>query len=144
MRRLWLLAPLFVAGFLWSDVLMGEAQKAEKTPSSKRAQLPPYYKGLGLTAKQRNEVLEIRRKYAAEIQELQQKIDELRDREKVDCASVLTAKQKARLKQILLGSDKDMDEKDIGKNNKKKEPAAKGKKIDKAAKDKPDPVEIKK
>jgi hypothetical protein len=105
MRRLGLILLLLVVGMLWGGFLIGDDKKSEKEPSSKRMQLPSYYKSLGLTTKQRSELLEIHRKYATEIQELQQKINDLKDRERVEFAKVLTAKQKARLKELLLGSD---------------------------------------
>ena len=126
MRRLGLIVPLCVVGMFWGGLLIGDDKKPDKEPSGKRFQLPSIYKSLGLTKKQRSEMEEIHRKYAAEIEALQQKINDLKARERGDYAKVLTAKQKARLKELLLGSD----EKATGDDN---ETAAKDKNKDKAA-----------
>jgi hypothetical protein len=82
---------------------MGEDKKTEKEPIIVKAQLPRYYKQLGLSTKQRNDIYKIRGKYAAEIEKLTQQINALKEQEKTDLENVLTAAQKARLKEIISG-----------------------------------------
>lgn len=147
MRRLGLLAPLCVAGFVWSSLLlMGQDKKTDKEPILVTKRLPTNYKSLGLTKKQQNEIYKIQAKYAAQRQELQRKLDELKEQEKDDYENVLTAAQKERLKEILLRSDRRKNKvaKEPEANVKKKDTVAKDKKKDKATKEIPAPVEIKK
>lgn len=146
MIRLWLLAPLCVVGILWSGFLMGEDKKKEAEPVIVTARLPTYYSKLGLSQRQRAQILKVRAKYSTEIEELQQKIKDLKDQEKVDCEKLLTAAQKARLKELLLGAGRNKigDDEDREAPNKIKEPVAKSKNKGADSKDKPAPVEIKK
>jgi hypothetical protein len=124
MRRLGLILPWCVLGMLWCGFLVGDDKKPDKEPSGKRFQLPSIYKSLGLTKKQRSEMEEIHRKHATEIEALQQKINDLRARERAEYAKVLTAKQKARLKELLLGSDeKSTDDNETSTKEKKKDKA---------------------
>jgi|SRR5579884_668918 len=120
MSRLWRIAPLLVVGMVWSGFLMGD-DKPE--PIVVRATLPSNYKQLGLTAKQKNEIYRIRAKYAAEIQELEQKIKELKKQEKLAYENVLTAAQKARLQEIR-SAKKDADDEDMPVTVEKKKTTA--------------------
>ncbi|HEY7327165.1 MAG TPA: hypothetical protein VH592_05985 [Gemmataceae bacterium] len=128
MFRLRFLAPLFVLCMIGTGFLMGDDKKE---PIIVTARLPTYYSRLGLTPKQNNEILKVRGKYAAEIQELKQKISDLQDQEKQDCEKLLTATQKARLREILGNSNrrKGVDDEDVPVNvDKKKSTASKDKK----------------
>lgn len=130
--------PLLVVGMFWSSLLMGEDKKTDKEPIIVSKRLPTYYNKLGLSTKQKNDIYRIRAKYDVEIQELQQKISELKDQQKTAYERVLTPSQKARLREILVGTDKGKggDDEDVPvKTTKKKGPEAK---------DKKGPVEIKK
>jgi hypothetical protein len=98
MLRLRFLAPLLVVGMMGTGFLMGD-DKSE--PIIVRPSLPNYYRLLGLTPKQKNEIYKVRAKYAAQIQELKQKISDLQDEEKTNCEKLLTAAQKDRLREIL-------------------------------------------
>ena len=82
---------------VWSGFLLGD-DKPE--PIVVRATLPANYKQLGLSTKQKNDIYKIRAKYAGEIQELEQKIKDLRKQEKFAYENVLTPAQKARLQEI--------------------------------------------
>ena len=146
MIRLRLVAPLCVVAMLCSGFLNGDDKKTDKEPIIVSARLPTYYSRLGLNQQQKTQILKVRAKYTAQIQELQQKINELKDQEKSDCENVLTDGQKARLKEILLGADKKKNGEDkvTEDKNKIKEPVAKDKKKGAENKDKPAPVEIKK
>jgi hypothetical protein len=53
MRRLGLILPLCVVGVLWGGFLVGDDKKPEKEPIIVKAQLPRYFKQLGLSDKQR-------------------------------------------------------------------------------------------
>jgi hypothetical protein len=120
MSRLWRIAPLLVVGMVWSGFLLGD-DKPE--PIVVRATLPSNYKQLGLSTKQRNDIYKIRAKYAAEIQELEQKIKDLRKQEKIAYENVLTAAQKARLQEIR-SAKKDAADEDLPVTVDKKKAAA--------------------
>jgi|YelNatPaOPRAMG01_1025707.scaffolds.fasta_scaffold152931_1 hypothetical protein len=124
MVRLRFVAPLLVVALFGSSLLMGD-DKVD--PIIVRVQLPPNYKQLGLTPKQKNDILKIRAKYAAEIQELEQKIKDLKKQEKTAYESVLTAAQKARLQEIRNGK-KEADDDAPVPVDKKKSATAKDKK----------------
>lgn len=106
MLRLRVMLPLLVVGVLSSGFLMGEDKKTDKEPIIVKAQLPRYYKQLGLSNKQRTDIYKIRGKYAAEIQKLTEQIAALKAQEKIDLENILSAAQKARLKEITGGVDK--------------------------------------
>lgn len=137
MLRLWLVVPLLVVGLLSSGLLMGEDKKTAKDPIIVSKRLPTYYNKLGLSPKQKNDIYRIRAKYETEIQELQQKIIELRDQQKSAFERVLTPSQKARLREILVGSDK-------AKVGDDEPPVKAAKKKGSEPKEKKGPVEIKK
>ena len=122
MSRLRLVAALFVAGLLSSGFLMGEDKKTDKEPIIVRAQpLPRYFKQLGLSDKQKNSIYSIQAKYSAEIKKLNEQIAALKEQSKADVENVLTAGQKARLREIRSGGpDKEKEIKDKPAEVKKK------------------------
>ena len=125
MLRLRFFAPLLVVVAVGGGFLMGD-DKAD--PIVVSVQMPKYYSKLSLSPKQRNEILKIRAKYASELQELEQKIRDLKKLEKRDYEKVLTAAQKSRLME-LLGGKKDNDDDDPPvQTDKKKSTVAKDKK----------------
>jgi Spy/CpxP family protein refolding chaperone len=107
MSRLCLLA-LFSAMFVLSGGLVGEAkQDAKKDPPAKvKGTLPANWKKLGLTDAQVQDIYKIQGKYAEEIDKLDAKIKELKSTRDKEMKTVLTAEQKKRLDEILLGKDK--------------------------------------
>jgi hypothetical protein len=114
MFRLRLVASMLVVGVLSSGFLMGEDKKTDREPIVVKAQLPRYFKQLGLSDKQKKTIYKIRGQYAVKIDELQQQIVALKEKEKSDVANVLTAAQKARLKELQPGGstrDKEIKEK---------------------------------
>lgn len=146
MIRLRLMVPMFVVGMFWSSFLLGEDKKTAKEPIIVSKRLPANYSKLNLSKQQKDKIYRIRGKYEVEIQELTEKISELREQEKADCEGVLTPEQLARYRQILLGSDRkgSTDAKNTEAKDKKKDMEAKNKKKDAAPKEKIAPSEIKK
>ncbi|HTV57074.1 MAG TPA: hypothetical protein VMI06_19435 [Terriglobia bacterium] len=143
MSRLWCIAPVLVVGVFGSGFLMGDDKKDTIFVN---VSLPAHYKNLSLSPKQKNEVYKIRGKYRAEIQELYEKISELREKEKLDCEKVLSATQKARLRELLVGKKQGADDEEEPpvKVEKKKGVVAKDQKKTADPKGKGGPVEIKK
>jgi hypothetical protein len=88
---------------VWGGFLVGDDKKSEKEPIIVKAQLPRYFKQLGLSDKQRQDIFKARAKYAVEIEKLTKQITALREQEKRDIENVLTDAQKARLRELLSG-----------------------------------------
>lgn len=133
MSRSWCVAPLLVVGMFWCSLLIGDDKKE---PIIVKASLPANFKQLGLTAKQKNEIYRIRAKYTVEVQELEQKIKDLKKQEKIAYERVLTPAQKARLQENR-NVRKNADDEDAPVQVDKKTTTAKDK-------SKGSPVEIKK
>ena len=109
MSRLCLLA-LFSAMFVLSGGLVGEAKqdpKKKDPPAKVKGTLPANWKKLGLTDAQVQDIYKIQGKYAEDIDKLDAKIKELKSARDKEMKTVLTAEQKKRLDEILLGKDKD-------------------------------------
>ncbi len=131
MYRLRFVVPLLVVGLLSSGFLLGQGKKTDKEPIIVSKRLPNNYKQLGLSTKQKNEIYRIHAKYAVEIEKLKQQLEALREQEKVDTENVLTAAQKARLREIRGGgsdSDKEVDKPTPAKNREIKDKPAQIKK----------------
>jgi hypothetical protein len=110
MLRLRFVALMLSVVLLSGGVLIGQDKKVgqdkkpdEKDPIIIKRQLPKNFSKLGLTDKQKKEVYKIRAKYAAKIEELNKQLKELKGKEKTDTENVLTAAQKARLKELNSG-----------------------------------------
>jgi hypothetical protein len=86
-------------GFLLGDDKKPDDPKVKGT-------LPPHFKALGLSEEQTQQVYKIQASYKAKIDDLEQKIKDLKAEEKAEREKVLTDAQKAKLKEILLGEDK--------------------------------------
>jgi Spy/CpxP family protein refolding chaperone len=81
----------------------------KKDDKKEKGQLPQYWKQLGLTDKQVQEVYKIQNKYSDEIDGLEAKIKELKEKSKKEANGVLTKEQKERLETIIkekAGTDK--------------------------------------
>jgi hypothetical protein len=109
MFRLRFLAPLFVVALVGSSFLMGQDRTGSVVG---RTTVPKPYSQLNLTPKQKNEILKIRSKYTAEILDLEDKIKDLKRKERAEFDKLLTATQKARLQQMRGGKDDDEDSDD--------------------------------
>lgn len=81
-------------------------EKKAEPPARVKGVLPPYWKKLGLSDAQVQDIYKVQNKYDAEIDKLQAKIDELKANRTKDMKAVLTAEQKKRLDEILTGKDK--------------------------------------
>lgn len=113
MIRLRLIAPLLAVGLLSGGFLVGQVKKDNaKEPIFITKRLPPYYNKLGLSEKQKKEIYKIRARYSAKIEELQQKIVELKEQSATDTENVLTPAQKARLRELVPASKRLPVEKD--------------------------------
>ena len=84
MTRNGLLAVLLTFGWLLAadDKKAGD-EKAD-TPARTRGQLPPGFKKLGLNDQQTQKIYKIHSEYRAKIDELEQKIRELRQQERAE------------------------------------------------------------
>ncbi len=80
-------------------------KKDDPTPKAK-GQLPANWKKLGLTDDQVQRIYKVQNKYDDEIDKLQAKIDEMKASKLKDSKAILTAEQKKRLEEILIGKDK--------------------------------------
>jgi hypothetical protein len=82
-----------------------EGDEEEASPKAKGRQAPPdpahrlpnFFSGLNITEDQREAIFKIQGKYHPQIQELQKKADDLRERQKSEVEDVLTAAQKRQL-----------------------------------------------
>jgi Spy/CpxP family protein refolding chaperone len=94
-----LLAILVLVGWL---AAADDKKADDKTDTAPRAKgtLPQGWKGLGLTDSQKSQIYTIQSNYRGKIEELEQKIRELRQQERAEALKVLTDAQKARLKEI--------------------------------------------
>jgi hypothetical protein len=77
-----------------------DSKKEEPTVVAVRASLPKGWKALGLTDKQKTEVLNARAKYAAKRRALEEQIKALKAEEMTALEKLLTDAQKQRLKEL--------------------------------------------
>lgn len=104
-----LLAGLFaLSGGLAGQNPKKDDPKAKKDdpPVKLKGFLPANFGKLGLSEDQKQQVYKIHNKYDTEIDKLEAKIVELKAEKAKEAKAVLTADQKKRLEDILLGKDK--------------------------------------
>ncbi len=111
MVRLRLGVFVLIAVMFAGNWLLGDDKKADDKDPPKSRTLPQHFKKLGLTDKQKDTVFTIMGKYHAKLDALDKEIKELKAAQKKDVEDVLTADQKARLRELRLG-ESDMDKKD--------------------------------
>ena len=92
---------LVSAGWLLGDDKKPDDKKGDDTKAT--ANLPPHYKALGLSDDQIKKVKTVQATYKSKIDDLEQKIKDLKAEEKLEREKILTDDQKTRLKQLLLG-----------------------------------------
>jgi TolA-binding protein len=81
------------------------AKKADKpSPAAADASLPTFYKKLGLTAMQKQEIAKVQAETREQVRALELKIQELRRKQKVEMEKVLTPEQLALLKGLRSGT----------------------------------------
>ena len=98
---------LFVSFLAGGWLLSGVGSRAADDPKPQpkfRGQLYAKWKDLGLTDEQKQRVYKIQSEYRIKIDELDKKIKALRREERSKAEEVLTAAQKARLKELLSGA----------------------------------------
>lgn len=78
------------------DAGASKTKTKAKAPDGARSmrRVPSYFGSLGLTSEQRDDIYAVNEKYVPQIQELQNKIEGLRERMMSDCEDVLTPAQK--------------------------------------------------
>ena len=107
-RSLLTAGALFVSFLAGGWLLSGVGSRAAddpKQPTTKfRGQLYAKWRELGLTDEQKQRIYKIQSEYRAKIDELEKKVKELRREERSKAEEVLTAAQKARLKELLSGT----------------------------------------
>jgi Spy/CpxP family protein refolding chaperone len=98
---------LLGVGFLGMALLVGNSEgqgEAKKNKDGKvTGQLPQYWKGLNLTAAQKEKVYEVDAKYKAKLDALAAQEETLRTEQKAERYKILTEDQKAALQKIIAG-----------------------------------------
>jgi hypothetical protein len=110
MLRLRVGLPVVAALLLACGWLSGQDAKTKedvKEPIVIKGNLPKNWRKLGLSDDQTKKAIRIRAKYAAQLQDLQKQIDELRRQERGELEKVLTEGQRARLKELSDNSRKE-------------------------------------
>ena len=95
-----IIAMAFVLVIMASSVLQGQDKDKKEPP--KGVTLPNYYNKLGLSEEQKKKILQIRGEMRDKVDELKKKIDEVETKSRQEWEAVLTADQKARLKEIAI------------------------------------------
>jgi hypothetical protein len=98
-------AMLVLSGGLIGQEPRKDDKKSDPTPKVKGV-LPMNWGKIGLSDEQRQQIYKIQNKYDEEIDKLEAKIKELKNSRTKEMRAVLTADQKKRLEEILLGKDK--------------------------------------
>src|SRR5215470_14900148 len=107
----------FLAGGLLLSGASSRAQDEPKAQPKLRGTLYQKWRELGLTDDQKQKIYKVQTEYRTRINELEQKIKALRAEERAKAEQILTAAQKARLRELLSG----------GGNTPAKDPAPKDK-----------------
>jgi len=104
MNRVRILVAAFALVIVSSPWVAGDDAKATRDPAPKmRGQLPQNWGKLGLSDEQKQKIYEVQSKHRAKIETLEKQIAELKDQQRKDMEAVLTAAQKARLREIVAG-----------------------------------------
>ena len=92
----------FVMGGVLAIALVGGGLLFGDDPKAKgQGRLPANWSKLGLTDEQKRQVYAVESDYKGKIDDLQAQIDQLRKKERAEMYKVLTAAQKARLREII-------------------------------------------
>jgi hypothetical protein len=95
-----LLAVVLLVGWLVAADEKKATDDKTSTGAAAKGQLPQGWKSLGLTDSQKATIYTIQGNYRGRIEELEQKIRDLKSQERAEELKVLTDAQKARLKEI--------------------------------------------
>lgn len=97
---------LFAGLLVLSGPLVGQDAKKDDPPVKAKGVLPPNWKKIGLTEDQVQTIYKIQGKYNDEIDKLEAKIKDLKTTKDKEMKAVLSADQKKKLEEILVGKDK--------------------------------------
>jgi len=100
------LSLLFASLLVLSGGLNGQEPKKDDPPAKVKGFLPMNWKKIGLSEEQVQTIYKIQNKHNDEIDKLEAKIKELKATRDKELKTVLTADQKKRLEEILIGKDK--------------------------------------
>lgn len=113
-----LLGSMLVVALLGGSLLFGQDTKQSKG----RGGLPANWGKLGLSDEQRQKIYSIRSEYRGKIDDLQEKLTQLRKQENAEMLKVLTESQRSHLREILAskaGGEPTGDDKSKDKDKKK-------------------------
>lgn len=96
-------AALMGVGIPWVGGQDPKSRDSKDAAPRLRGQLPQSWGKLGLSDEQKQKIYGVQDKYRSKIDALNKQIAELKDQERKDMEGVLTAAQKARLREILAG-----------------------------------------
>jgi Spy/CpxP family protein refolding chaperone len=82
------------------------ARKAAAAKKGSKSRLPNYYGKLDLEESQKTQIYAIRDKYRADIEKLEQQLEELRNKESQEIEAVLKPEQKTKLSEALEAAKK--------------------------------------
>ena len=103
MNRSFALIGVVIVVFAASGFLFGDDKDSKSdTKVVKQGALPANYSKLGLSDDQKKKVREIRSEYNSKIADLEERIKDLRKKERLAMEDVLTDTQRARLKELVL------------------------------------------
>jgi hypothetical protein len=88
---------------LLGGLLLGQDKKTTDKEPPPRGPLPAHFKKLGLSEDQLTAVRKIRSEYRAKIEKLKQELSDLQKEERAKLDRVLTAEQRARLRDLRAG-----------------------------------------
>jgi hypothetical protein len=117
-----LLAALLLVGWLVAADEKKTTEDKTSTGAPAKGQLPQGWKSLGLTDTQKATIYTIQSNYRGKIEELEQKIRDLKAQERAEELKVLTDAQKARLKEIAEEKIGDVPKKDDSPKDDAKKP----------------------
>ncbi|QDV51475.1 hypothetical protein [Gimesia fumaroli] len=78
-----------------------DTKETKTTRKKSKGRVPPHYGKLNLTQEQKNKIYAIKAGYKTQIDSLKKQLEELNNKQKTDCETVLTPEQKANLAKIL-------------------------------------------
>lgn len=93
------------AGILGLACLVGSTEGGGAKDGKAKGYLPTGWKGLGLTAAQKESVYQTQAKYRAKYDELKEMEKKLKQEERTELVKILTDDQRELLKKIALGED---------------------------------------
>lgn len=95
-------AVLALSGVLTAQDKKAEDKKADAPKAAKaKGYLPQYWKDLGLSDEQKQQVYTVQNKYAGEVDKLEEQIKDLKAKMAKERLDVLTAAQKKKLEEVV-------------------------------------------